>query len=341
MNKENCEYFKNESLIDFEIARMNEEHMALDQTISALCDEEYQLKEKKKENNQIRIDLLTYISLFKPFFKRFLILRSKDKAYNDSRVIICNKKKVLGYLNGYNAQIQFKFDYIFSLYNNYNELPSSLNDVNDYLNDEVGNIIFQMTTKHEDSKSVFVTYLMNLEDSLNYNIVLHFLNDLVLRLVSVLSDVSLTISLVSKNCFIGINNGQILTVDKNFDLRTLLKYDFRNTNIEEVIFGIMLNVKLKKNKTSSQLKVLLLDMNTLDLIKCIHVRLAEINNNKIKGKNVKSGQKIITKEFNHVIDEIDENFNYFPCFIDLDIQSNIIKGENNSFHSEILQKFYK
>ena len=82
-------------------------------------------------------------------------------------------------------------------------------------------------------------------------------------------------------------------------------------------------------------------MNTLDLIKCIHVRLAEINNNKIKGKNVKSGQKIITKEFNHVIDEIDENFNYFPCFIDLDIQSNIIKGENNSFHSEILQKFYK
>ena len=336
-------------MIDYDLSALKQQNAILDNAINELNNNQFQLNEKKKENNQIRVELLTKIVMFKPYFKRFLVLRSRETIENNNRLAICNKKKVLSFILGSNSQTQVKFDYILSLFNNFSEVPTLIQSANDYLNEEVVNILFRLTTKHDDSKSVCATYFKPIAEVFNKESMLFpLLNDLVVKLIAVFTEVDLTINLIGRQDFIPGNPQHLKIFPKDGSLNLSLMFNhefilnaFNSFNNDDKIYGFILTVKLTKIKTSSCLKIIFVDLNSLEIVRCLLARLVDINNAKIKGKNFKSGQKIISKEYAHLVDEIDESFNYFPCFLDLDIGNRIFKGENITFLNEILLKYYK
>jgi hypothetical protein len=310
----------------------------------AICEHERESKifdEKKAENYQISQEIILNICLFKPYFKKFLVLRKKEASENLVGIgLFCKSMK--NYSKG--NQI-FKFDQIFTKIQNPYEIIHEESDNNQLLNEELIGLISKITCRKEDTKNALFPYFTTLTSVFRKNSnFFNTINQLTKCLISTFTDITLTISLIRKFEISPINDIKLTHSDKEIDLSSFFSQEYilsqnNNCESEEKIVGFILLYKFQK-KRQNYIKFLLLDINSIQIIKAILQKLSDTNSNKIKGRT-KSAQKSSKKDFQHIFDEIDDIYHFFYSFIDLYYDSPLIAGENSPFIQEILMKFFK
>ncbi len=288
--------------------------------------------------------------MYKPYLKKFLIIRtdkdsyekmSSDLSKHETKVEICNRRRSL-IISFKNNSVKASFDHIFSLLDSKFEIPHSTDDFDNLINEEILDIFSNIFTKNEEFKNICVTYIKPLSDIFIKNSkVFTLFNKMINKLATINTDIIVSFNLIRKGDISPINERIKVTNDTQFDMSNLFNNDYilksnKLTEDEEKVFGFTFYIKINKKKQCN-VKFVVIDLKSTNLVKSVCGKLTEINVIKLKGKN-KSGQKSTKKEFSHILDEIDEAYHILPCFIDIDI--NDLKGDTFNFLQDLFLKYY-
>jgi len=222
------------------------------------------------------------------------------------------------------------------------DIPRSINDFDYLINEDILDIFSNIFTKNEEFKNICITYIKPLSDIFVYNSqVFTLFNKMINKLAAINTEINLSLSLHRKGDIYPVNERIKITNESQFDMSNLFNNDYilklnKLTEDEEKVFGFTFHIKINK-KRQFNVKFVVIDLKSINLVKSVCGKLTEINTIKIKGKN-KSGQKSAKKEFSHILDEIDEAYHIFPCFVDIDI--NNLKADTFNILQDLFIKYY-
>lgn len=256
--------------IDGEIKKLSEDIQIVNQKFDIIDAQRKECKDKVDKHNKHRIEMLTSTLVLKPLIKRIAVIR-RDKENN---VRIQKNRKEL-YLSS--SGDGYSFNYIISAIDNLIETKSTLCNENDYLHNEIANMIEGYLT-HE-IEYLLVIYLTSFPDENSFGNISHIVDILNQR-----DSFDTKYTVFSDNMCSSVNSLKTIADKKDIDNLsvdlykgkvakiTMIISNYQNENIKHLLSQLNeMNTKRKKTKTKSSfcipsMSLLIQHLNSLNVI---------------------------------------------------------------------------
>ena len=256
--------------IDGEIKKLSEDIQIVNQKFDIIDAQRKECKDKVDKHNKHRIEMLTSTLVLKPLIKRIAVIR-RDKENN---VRIQKNRKEL-YLSS--SGDGYSFNYIISAIDNLIETKNTLCNENDYLHNEIANMIEGYLT-HE-IEYLLVIYLTSFPDENSFGNISHIVDILNQR-----DSFDTKYTVFSDNMCSSVNSLKTIADRKDIDNLsvdlykgkvakiTMIISNYQNENIKHLLSQLNeMNTKRKKTKTKSSfcipsMSLLIQHLNSLNVI---------------------------------------------------------------------------
>lgn len=257
--------------IDGELKKLSEDKQILNIQYETINKKKQEYIDKVNKHNSDRIEILTSTLVLKPLIKRIAVIR---KAPNTNVRIEKNRKEL--YVPSIPIDINYSFNYIISTIDNRLQTKIILNNENDYLHNEVANIVYGYLT--HDIDYLLVLYQtsfpdVNSVDNINHIIQLMSQKDIFEFQYKIYSDNKATI-VNSLNEIRNRNDVDYISVDLKKDRITKISIiiaNYQNKDIKTLLTVFNeLNTKRKKTKNKStfcipSMSILIQHLNSLNV----------------------------------------------------------------------------
>ena len=256
--------------IDGEIKKLSEDIQIVNQKFDIIDAQRKECKDKVDKHNKHRIEMLTSTLVLKPLIKRIAVIR-RDKENN---VRIQKNRKEL-YLSS--SGDGYSFNYIISAIDNLIETKSTLCNENDYLHNEIANMIEGYLT-HE-IEYLLVIYLTSFPDENSFGNISHIVDILNQR-----DSFDTKYTVFSDNMCSSVNSLKTIADKKDIDNLsvdlykgkvakiTMIISNYQNEDIKRLLSQLNeMNTKRRKTKTKSSfcipsMSLLIQHLNSLNVI---------------------------------------------------------------------------
>ena len=256
--------------IDGEIKKLSEDIQIVNQKFDIIDAKRRECKDKVDKHNRHRIEMLTSTLVLKPLIKRIAVIR-RDKENN---VRIQKNRKEL-YLSS--SGDGYSFNYIISAIDNLIETKNTLCNENDYLHNEIANMIEGYLT-HE-IEYLLVIYLTSFPDENSFGNISHIVDILNQR-----DSFDTKYTVFSDNMCSSVNSLKTIADKKDIDNLsvdlykgkvakiTMIISNYQNEDIKRLLSQLNeMNTKRRKTKTKSSfcipsMSLLIQHLNSLNVI---------------------------------------------------------------------------
>ena len=256
--------------IDGEIKKLSEDIQIVNQKFDIIDAQRKECKDKVDKHNRHRIEMLTSTLVLKPLIKRIAVIR-RDKENN---VRIQKNRKEL-YLSS--SGDGYSFNYIISAIDNLIETKNTLCNENDYLHNEIANMIEGYLT-HE-IEYLLVIYLTSFPDENSFGNISHIVDILNQR-----DSFDTKYTVFSDNMCSSVNSLKTIADKKDIDNLsvdlykgkmakiTMIISNYQNEDIKRLLSQLNeMNTKRRKTKTKSSfcipsMSLLIQHLNSLNVI---------------------------------------------------------------------------
>ena len=256
--------------IDGEIKKLSEDIQIVNQKFDIIDAKRRECKDKVDKHNRHRIEMLTSTLVLKPLIKRIAVIR-RDKENN---VRIQKNRKEL-YLSS--SGDGYSFNYIISAIDNLIETKNILCNENDYLHNEIANMIEGYLT-HE-IEYLLVIYLTSFPDENSFGNISHIVDILNQR-----DSFDTKYTVFSDNMCSSVNSLKTIADKKDIDNLsvdlykgkvakiTMIISNYQNEDIKRLLSQLNeMNTKRRKTKTKSSfcipsMSLLIQHLNSLNVI---------------------------------------------------------------------------
>ena len=256
--------------IDGEIKKLSEDIQIVNQKFDIIDAQRKECKDKVDKHNKHRIEMLTSTLVLKPLIKRIAVIR-RDKENN---VRIQKNRKEL-YLSS--SGDGYSFNYIISAIDNLIETKNTLCNENDYLHNEIANMIEGYLT-HE-IEYLLVIYLTSFPDENSFGNISHIVDILNQR-----DSFDTKYTVFSDNMCSSVNSLKTIADKKDIDNLsvdlykgkmakiTMIISNYQNEDIKRLLSQLNeMNTKRRKTKTKSSfcipsMSLLIQHLNSLNVI---------------------------------------------------------------------------
>jgi hypothetical protein len=271
------------------------------------------LIEKKRENNKAKMELLSQMLVFKPYYKKFLIFRQSTSPNNQFKISKYRKNLTVS-VEG--IESSFKFDYIYSLIDNPYEEIKYCNDMI-YLNNEMISVFNNYTIQSNsssDRQDLLALYISNpikvVDEIVTFNTSIIDILDEVYKRLDNINDYHITVKLITSESFY-----EFLTITNENFKNIFEKAIQDNLCMFKEVIGFFFIIK--NNTTGCQIKVIYMSYEDCTRLPQLLMKFNEINSTKKKRLN-STKKKRTAKDIGYILDESEfiETY-YFASFIDI------------------------
>jgi hypothetical protein len=254
--------------------------------------------------------------VLKPFYKKYLILRSDNQANNDL-VKVCKNRRTLTIDNKMmDSNSIINFSYISSYVDNTLDEPLYYKE-QEFLNNEFSHFLLSYlfhVNSIMDQRDIVSLYISTEEKLYLENNFFNVIND-VCKKICHFNEYSAELKIVLKNKIIKHSEFQITTKDERNWFSSITLQDSNVVNYSDEMIGILFILKNVKN--NSNMKILNLGWKNTSLAFNILTKFNEVNNGK-KRKDKSSKKKKTIKENTFIFDELEiQECTYFTTIMDI------------------------